>query len=282
MTPFAALVVRLRMINKHADIEIANATANALFAAFVKSNLPIGEVGQSLTPHTSTFADKRHGYYERIGNPTLGGVRIPVLPIGDEIQINSSSRPTSSFASFQTAFLRSIAAGIGTSYEQLSMDWSQTNYSSARAALNEVWRHIQALLSGFTDQVVIPIYTAWLEEAFDRGYVMQPPGAPEFWDAPGAYVASRWIGPGRGYVDPVKEAQAAAMRMDSLVSTLQRECAEQGLDYEEILDQIAAEEAELKDRGIERRALNRGEGDPQPQDVPEEARPGQPPQEPSP
>jgi hypothetical protein len=39
---------------------------------------------------------------------------------------------------------------------------------------------------------------------------------------------------------------------------------DQGLDYEKILDQIAAEADEMKARGIwiERRALNRGEGDP--------------------
>jgi capsid protein len=147
--------------------------------------------------------------------------------------------------------------------------------------LNEVWRHITSMLSGFTDQVVTPVYAAWLEEAFDRGYIVRPAGAPDFWDAPGAYVSSRWIGPPRGYVDPVKEAQAAAMRMDSLVSTLQRECAEQGLDYDETLDQIAAEADEMKARGIERRALNRGEGDPQPESVPEEATSSTPPSGPA-
>jgi lambda family phage portal protein len=278
MTPFAALVVRLRMIGRFADTELASATVNALFAAFVKSNLPVHEVAQSLAPGAAIKAGQqdpwwlrsRADYHEK-NRVQLGGVRIPVLPIGDEITINSNPRQTGAFTQFQTAFLRSISAAIGISYEQLSMDWSQTNYSSARAALNEVWRHISAMLSGFTDQVVTPIYAAWLEEAFDRSYIVPPPGAPDFWDMPGAYVSSRWIGPPRGYVDPVKEAQAAAMRMDSLVSTLQKECAEQGVDYEETLDQIASEQDEMASRGIERRAVLRGEGDPQPESVPENA-----------
>jgi lambda family phage portal protein len=250
ITPFAALMTRLRMISKFADAELANATVNALFAAFVHSNLPIAEASQAFTPQATTFADKRHDYWRR--NPArVNGVRIPVLPIGDEIKINSASRPTGSFPHFQTAFLQSIAASMGISYEQLSMDWSKTNYSSARAALNEVWRHIEAQFSVFIEQVMVPIYYAFAEEAFDRGY-LAPVNGIEFEDMPGAYLGARWIGPGRGYVDPVKEAQAAGIRMDQLTSTLEDECAEMGNDWEDVLDQAFDEKEELAARGLKR------------------------------
>ena len=36
---------------------------------------------------------------------------------------------------FEQSLLRYIAAALGVSYEQLSKDYSQTNYSSARAAM---------------------------------------------------------------------------------------------------------------------------------------------------
>ena len=51
------------------------------------------------------------------------------------------------------------------------MDWSKVNYSSARAALNEVWRHIESQFAVFVEQAVVPIYYAVVEEAFDRGYI---------------------------------------------------------------------------------------------------------------
>lgn len=252
ITPFAALVQRLRMIGTHADLEIANATANALFTAFVKSSLPVADAAASFDPQEmATLGDKRLEYWES-APPTLGGVRIPVLPIGDEIAMNASPRQTTAFPAFQTAFLRSISSALGLSYEQLSMDWSQVNYSSARAALNEVWRGVRRNFAAFVEQVVMPIYLAFLEEAVERGYVVLPKGAPEFWDMPAAYVASRWIGAPRGYVDPVKEAQAANMRIDGRFSTLEAENAEQGLDWEETLDQAEYEEAELKRRGLVR------------------------------
>ncbi|MBI1202553.1 MAG: phage portal protein [Rhodopseudomonas sp.] len=251
VTPFASLMTRLRMIGKFADTELASATVNALFSAFVSSNLPPDAVTQAFTPQGMTFADKRMDYYAK--NPaSLNGVRIPTLPVGDEIKMNSSPRQTTAFPAFQTAFLQSIASALGVSYEQLSMDWSKVNYSSARAALNEVWRHIQTLFAVFTEQVVTPIYYAQVEEAFDRGFITPPPGAPDFWDAPAAYLSARWIGPARGYVDPTKEAEAAGLRMSNLTSTLEKECADAGVDWEENLDQIAIEEEALKERGLTR------------------------------
>lgn len=251
ITPFAALMVRLRMVTKAADLELNNAAVNALFAAFVSSNLPVGEANQAFTPQGVTFADRRVKYFE--DNPaTLNGVRIPVLPIGDEIKLNSSPRQTTAFNHFQASFLQSIASALGLSYEQLSMDWSKTNYSSARAALNEVWRHILSLFDAFVSQAVIPLWYGVVEEAFDKGFIAPPKSAPDFHDAPGAYLSARWIGPPRGYVDPVKEAEAASVRMSTMISTLEKECAEQGLDWEETLDQIAHEEEELKARGLVR------------------------------
>lgn len=278
ITPFAALMQRMRMIGKFADTELASAMVNALFAAFVKSSLPVDAVNQAFTPQTLTFADKRLDHYAK--HPaTINGVRIPVMPVGDEIQINNASRTTTSFPKFQSAFLQSIAAALGVSYEQLSMDWSMVNYSSARAALNEVWRHIQTIFSAFAEQVADPIRFAVMEEAFDKGYIKIPTGLPDFWELPGAYLRGRWIGPGRGYVDPVKEAQGASLRMGSMISTLEAECADQGRDFEETLDQIAREEEMLKARGLTRALAS---GVPHPSDAGNEAadaaadkRPGQ-------
>ncbi len=259
MTRFAALVKRLHMIGKFSDNELASAALNALFTAFVKSSLPVGEATAAFTPQTVlSMEEKRLNYWAE--NPAnVGGVRIPVMPIGDEIQINSAPRQNSAFHDFQKSFLQSIAAALGISYQQLSGDWESINYSSARAALNEVWRHIQMLFAIFVDQVVAPIHYAQLEEAFDRGYIKPPPGCPDFWDMPGAYLKARWIGPGRGYVDPVKEAQGASLRMGALISTLEDENADMGRDLEETLDQAADEEEMLRERGLTR-TLSAGSG----------------------
>lgn len=260
ITAFAALVSALKMVGAFAKNELAAATANSLFAAFVTTALPTDEVAERMTStktvrgSATEWLANRAKFFEN--NPVLlGGTRIPVLPPDTEVKLNSSPRQTGAFKDFEAAFIQTIAAHLGLSYEQLKMDWSRVNYSSARAALNEVWRSMKRVQAVFFEQVVQPIYLAFLEEAFDKGFVEVPAGAPEFWEMPEAWASARWIGPGRGYVDPVKEAEASAMRMEIMTSTLEAECAEQGLDYEEVLDQIALEEDELKARNLTRQSV---------------------------
>lgn len=260
MSPFAALVSSLKMISTFAQMELNSATVNAMFAAFVESNLPPSEATSAFTPAQAlTLNDSRMNYWEK-NPPKLMGVRIPVLPLGDKITINSSPRQTAAFESFMRAFLQRVAAARGISYEQLAMDWTKTNYSSARAALNEVWRTITRMFAVLTEQVFDPIRYCVVEEGVDRGYIEIPDSLPDFWDVPAAYLNCRWIGPGRGYVDPTKEAEAASMRMDSLTSSLQDECAEQGKDWEDVLDQLEIEQEELTRRNLARASVKASAG----------------------
>ena len=267
ITPFASLVARLRMIGKHADHELAAAAANALNVAFVESDLPVEEVQQRLTSGGSGVGDRKSyagwlmNWFDR--NPAkVAGVRIPVMPPGSKVTMNNTPRQTTAFPAFQTAFLHSIAASLNISYEQLTMDWSRVNYSSARAALNEVWRSVQRMSTAFVEQVVNPVFRAVIEEAFDKGYITAPQAAndngratPDFWDCPGAYLRARWIGPFRGSVDPLKEAEAAGMRIELLLSTHEIECAQLGHDYLDIFDQVAVENAELAARNLSRQSI---------------------------
>ena len=62
-----------------------------------------------------------------------------------------------------------------------------------------------------------------------------------FYENRQAYLRCAWIGTGRGWVDPVKEAQAAELRMKIGVSTLRDECAEQGKPWREVIEQRARE-----------------------------------------
>lgn len=51
-------------------------------------------------------------------------------------------------------------------------------------------------------------------------------------------------------VDPVKEAQASQIRMEAGLSTLEDECASQGLDWEEVLMQRVRELKRMKELGL--------------------------------
>lgn len=240
----APVVNRFKMLTRYADAEVASAVVNASFAAFIKTGHSVEAAEASL--FTSNELKERDEAY---GSLRMNGARIPALAPGDEVDIPDSSREHGGFTSFMVAFLQSIAATLGLSYEQLSMDFSRTNYSSARAALNEVWRSVQRRRDGFIDQVVTWIYLAFLEEALDR-HIDVPDDIPGFWEAPAAWARADWLGPPRGFIDPVKEAQGSELRVRNMISTRTREAAEQGLDFEAVLDEIASEKEEMDARGI--------------------------------
>lgn len=83
-----------------------------------------------------------------------------------------------------------------------------------------------------------PVLTAFVEEVHDNEDLPLPSGAPDFVEARAAYSRARWMGPGRGWVDPVAEKKGAILGLDAGLSTLEIEVGENvGEDWEEVLDQ---------------------------------------------
>lgn len=245
---FAPILDALKMEDKFSRVELQAAVLSAILGVFVTSSMDPETVAEMLTESPAEFDRyqmRRLGLHDAV-KPRFGNVRIPVLPPGDAITTVKAERPSANFNEFEGAVLRRIAAGWGISYEQLAADWSKVNYSSARAALIEIWRGLTARRIAFAQRWCQPVRLALLEEAVDRGMIRLPRGAPDFYDAIGPWCRAKWIGPGRGYVDPVKEAQAAALRVSLGLSTMEDEAAElSGADYADNLAQIEREIEEM-------------------------------------
>lgn len=231
------VIERLKMIDRYDKAELAAAVVNAIFAAFIESPFDHSMLSDALDAGGLGNYQSSRAEFHNDRRLSLNGVRIPTLFPGEKFNFATAARPASGYADFEAAALRYVAAGTGLAYEQLTQDWTKTNYSSARAALLEAWKFVQYMRAGFVAQIATPVYALWLEEAIESGRVQLPAGAPDFWDAKAAYCRCRWIGPGRGWVDPTKEAQGAGMRMGLLLSTAEREAGEQGEDWRENYDQ---------------------------------------------
>ena len=91
-----------------------------------------------------------------------------------------------------------------------------------------------------------PVYELWLEEAVNAGLVE----APNFYEMMPFYCRAKWIGPGRGWLNPIQEAEAAQVRIATGITTLEMECAEQGVDYNDVIDQRAKEKRQLQEAGL--------------------------------
>ena len=169
---------------------------------------------------------------------------------GEKVNPISSDRPGNNFDPFFKTVIRTLAAAAGLPYHQVIKDFSETNYSSARAALLESWREFEVYRDWLVRQFLQPVRAMVLEEAYLRGYWQIPAGAPGFYEAMKLWTACSWTPPPRGHIDPDKEAKANERAIATGQKTYKEVLGEQGKDWREEFDQAAIEQKYRKDRGL--------------------------------
>jgi lambda family phage portal protein len=251
---------RFKMLNKFDQVSLQAAVLRTLVGFFVKSPydqemvqgaIDVDVRGGGGMEQLGAYQELREGFSKANPPMLMGGVRIPKLFSGESIETVSAGAHATEFVAFEKAFLASIAAATGESEAEVSKDYSRMNYSSARAASLSAWKTLLRRRHDFTIGFAAPLYCAWLEEACDRGRLPLPAGAPDFTEWRGAYGRCRGIGPGRGWVDPLKERQGEVLGLDAGFGTLDETVAEiAGADWRERLEQRAVEVEYMKKLGL--------------------------------
>lgn len=237
------------------DYELQASALNAVMALFIETPLDMFAASDALTPDAvGSMADENSEYHDLNPITAFDGVQPNILAPGEKPTLTKPEHPNAAFDGFMKNVLRSLASVMGLTYEQLTMDWSEVNYSSARAAILEVAKGFKVVRKKL-EYFMNCWYRAWLQELFDLGLIALPSGVLSFDDAPEAWCQCEWIGAGKGYVDPLKEVQAAGLRVTLGLSSMEKECAEQGEDYKKLISQIVKElriwRAALEDAGLD-------------------------------
>lgn len=244
--PIVSAVMReFHMAGKYAQNELQASLANSLVAAFLESDLDQESASALFGSEPREAWSQSVKQAQSIGK--LQGAAVIPLPAGARMNSFTPGRPNVAFDAFMLAVERRIAAGMNLPYELFAKDFSRVNYSSARAALLEAWRYFHGRRRWLTANWLRPIYELWLEEAVNAGVI----DAPGFYANRYAYTRCRFVFGGKGWVDPVKEITAAKLRLEIGVSTLEQECAEQGLDWEEVLHQQRIEAQRRNELGLQ-------------------------------
>lgn len=265
ISDMVAVLKQMRMTKNFQEITLQNAVVNATYAAAIESELPSADVFATLgasgptgtDPVTSGMGNYLDFYMNSLAsylsgskNIALDGVKIPHLFPGTKLNLKPVGNPGGVGSEFEQSLLRYIAAALGLSYEQFTRDYTKTNYSSARASMNETWKFMQSRKKTVADRLATNIYALWLEEDIANGNIPLPTGKTREWFyEPGVkdfLIECDWIGASRGQIDEVKETQAAIMRIASGLSTYEKECARLGDDFRMIFNQKAREERMIK------------------------------------
>lgn len=238
----APVIEQFRMLDSYQRTELQSAIVNSIVAGVLETPMDPAGIAEMMGGDPNAYLAAKNEYRVQLE----GGTVVPLYP-GDKMTPFTPSRPSQQYSAFVESVLRQIGSCMGLPYELVLKDFSKTNYSSARAALNEAWRFFINRRTWLATYWCAPIYRLWLEEAVNAGMIE----APDFYENAEFYLRAKWIGPGRGQIDPTKEAEAAQIRMDTFTSTLEDECAEQGRDWEDVLEQRALEVARMKELDLE-------------------------------
>jgi lambda family phage portal protein len=262
--PYLAPVIEtLKQISDYTYAELQSAVIAAAFTVFIESEsgtgLDLDDAGAPQSTATPSGGD--------IG---LRPGAIVDLAKGEKATFANPGRPNSSADVFLQAMLRRVGVALELPYEILVKHFT-ASYSAARAALLEAWRFFKGRRAWLAAMFLQPIYEAWLEEAIALGDIV----APGFFDDPlmrAAWCGAEWIGDAPGQIDPLKEIDAAAKRLETLLSTRGDEAMElRGADWDDVIERLAMEQRSIEAAGLKPAAS--AASDALPTATPEESRP---------
>lgn len=215
---------RLNDLDGYSEAEIVAARNAACYMGFITS--PDGDV---------SLIDSQDDTTGEQQTELAPGVMQRLRP-GENFLGYTPTRPNSAVDGFLRAMLREIAASIGVSYESLSRDYAQSNYSSSRLALlddRDLWRVLQ---QWWIDAFRAPLHRRWLQAAVYARAVDSIP-VDAYVANPAKWEAARFKPRGWSWVDPTKEVQAAKEAVKAGFCTVADVIAatNNGADLEDVL-----------------------------------------------
>ena len=278
MSQLTAGLKEMRTLKRFRDVTLQRAILDASFAASIESELPTETVfeqmgsgtvnADAIVEYATDYLTAVLTYTDASRNMHIDGARIPHFFPGTKLNMNPMSSPGGIGSDFEKPLLRYLAANLDVSYEELSRDYAETNYSSARAGMLVTNRATKAKKKMVADRVAWTFYRNWFEEALGRGDLETMKGRrPNFYEGLNveAYTNAEWLGASLGMIDELKETQAAILRIKAGISTFADELSRQGKDWRENFAQRKREKELMEELGIEIQednAINAASGEP--------------------
>ena len=170
------------------------------------------------------------------------------LPAGWDFKTWDPAYPNDAMGGFVKGMLRAFSSGVGLTYNTIANDLEGVSLSAMRHGANQDRDTYEAIQSWFRDHISVPMFEPALQLALQLGRIgTLPPDAFERLNHP-RFIARPFRSP-----DPQKDRAAGAQGVALGTTSRTRLCAEEGSDFEEVLEELAHEEAMAKAKGV---ALN--------------------------
>lgn len=203
------IMLNIKDLEEYEDTQLVRQKIAACFTAFVINQETGNGLGQTEIDDIERFEP---GMIENLN--------------GDKQVVLSNPPTVENYNEYITTMLHKIATGIGISYESLTGDLSQVNFSSARMGWIEMGRNISKWQQQIMISQILEPTVKWFFEALDLMGV----------NTDG--ISYSFITPSREMIDPTKETAAKIRQIRGGLITLTEAIAEQGKDPEEHFAQV--------------------------------------------
>lgn len=165
------------------------------------------------------------------------------LPDGQTISQFKAEQPTAQYGEFRSVQMASIGRPLLAPKNISTGDSSTYNYSSGRLDHQPFHRSVWIDRAKAETDLIDRVFLAWLAEARLIGLIPDTLPDPELW-------SWEWHWDGFTQLDPLKDTQAAELRINLGLSTLAEECAAEGRDWRKVQNQRAKEVKRAKALGL--------------------------------
>jgi lambda family phage portal protein len=158
------------------------------------------------------------------------------VPPGRDIHVVNPPA-VADYTPYSTTMLRSIATGLGVTYEDLTGDYSNLTFSAARMSRIRHWVRVDDWRWRIlVPQFLAPVWTWAMQTASILGLP-----APE---------VTEWTAPPLPMIEPDKEGLAIQRNIRTGITTLSEEIRARGYNREQFLDELQQDFEDLDARGL--------------------------------
>ncbi|WP_223478738.1 phage portal protein [Oricola indica] len=165
-----------------------------------------------------------------------GEPQISHLAPGEELELKNIAVPGDNYLPFSASLSRDTARAIGITYGGLTMDHTDATYSSVRMETASIWPVVMRRRERSAAPLCQSIYESALDEAIGEGRIPIKGGYEAFRANRDDVCWAQWQGPPKPTADDLKSAKAQSERLENGTSSTSIECAEAGIDEDELFE----------------------------------------------
>jgi lambda family phage portal protein len=244
--PLAVALEMAKGLLRFTNEKINKEVITNMFAAFVTSPMPSEDMFRQMGCTEEQIMEFYRIFpYDIMMAP--GGITF--MKPGDSVTFANPPIGGTEYKVYQEINNIMLCAAIQVPYE-IAIKHFSASYSASRAAIEEFSKSIRVDRQLCIDQVCQPIYENFIGELV-LGKTLKFKKYFKDYRIRKALSRCLWTGISQGTIDPLKDIQAAMLRIQTGVSTVQRESMQaNGSDWEENVLQLAKEKEWFEESGL--------------------------------